>query len=133
MKTFWLAAVLMIVGCSADVDNDAAVSPVLLEKAEAYVSACIMAREWGASVSEEECQCLANSVLDYIPEEEAVSFFTGITPLYDNPDKKRRDDNIDRFFRDLIQDLAPESRVAWNTMFTQALPMCRDLSSTTDG
>lgn len=103
----------------------APIAPSLQAKADGFVAACVGAIEFGAQVLQPECECIAQSITDYIPQDEAGEFFDTLTPYYGVEDKKRRDDLTDRFWRDHIIGLTNEQRVYWNEMLTEAFPVCR--------
>lgn len=128
-----LGGVLFLTACGGESESGAGaetaiektVDPALRAKADAYVTACSGAVEFGAKTTAEQCACFAEAVLDYIGPDEAAEFFDGISPLYAIEDKMRRDNFVDRYFRDLIHGLSAETRPAWNAMFTEAFPACR--------
>lgn len=126
----------MLAACSdekATQTDTKAVDPALQAKADAYEAACVKQLEFGSKMTPEECACIADAVVEYIEPERAAKFFDDITPLYAIEDAKRREDNTDRYFRDLLVGLSPEERPQWNAMFTEAFPICRSFSEGNDG
>lgn len=132
---FMVGVLLLTAACGGQTGGEAAenaqaavekaVDPALRAKADAYVAACSGAVAFGAKTTAEQCACFGEAVLDYIDPEGAAAFFDGISPLYAIEDKKRRDDAVDRYFRDLIVNLTGETRPSWDAMFTEAFPVCR--------
>ena len=129
---FGLLLLFSLSACGGADTAESAPELALQGKADAYVQACLKQLDYGSNMTPEECQCIADAVVEYIPAERAGKFFDDITALYAIEDAKRRDDNVDRFFRDLIIGLAPEERPQWNAMMTEVFPICRSFSEGAD-
>lgn len=103
----------------------------LRDQAEAFIDACRGAGREGEGTARflpsVECECLAASVAVHIDDDDAGAFYDELTPLYAIEDDKRREDRVDRFFRDLIVfGVDAEDRPEWNRLFEDALPLCRE-------
>ena len=136
MKTAfaWIAAACLAAACggreSQGVDGaeDAVVekqiSPALQAKADDFVDACGGAVEFGATVTEPECRCMADAIIEHVEPEGAGKFFEEIAPLYRIEDQKRREDWTDRYYRDLLLGVDAQARPSWNTVLAEAFPLC---------